>query len=136
VSIARRLLNLARAELRGAFDGFRDGRSSAWPPPPETAPREPEERAQGASEERRQEPPRRRRGADLDDAELRRYYANLELPLGAPAGEVKASYRRLVRRYHPDRHQSDPEQARIATQLAQELRVAYEALMQHLGRSA
>jgi DnaJ-domain-containing protein 1 len=125
VSIAKRLYNLARAELREALGGL--GRPTlSFEPSADRAP-EPEPE--------REPPPRRRRGsADLDDAELRRYYANLELPLGAPAAEVKAAYRRLMRRYHPDRHQNDPEQARVATLLAQELSAAYEALMRHLER--
>src|SRR5687767_7998959 len=46
---------------------------------------------------------------DRETADIRRYYANLELPIGAPLSEVKAAYRRLMRRYHPDRHQHDPD---------------------------
>lgn len=65
--------------------------------------------------------------------DVRRFYANLELPLGAGVGEVKAAYRRLMRRYHPDKHSTDPERARAATVLAHELRTAYEGLLRHLG---
>lgn len=67
--------------------------------------------------------------------EIRRFYANLELPLGATAEEVKAAYRRLMRRYHPDKHSKDPERARAANRLAHELRQAYEGLLQHLGHT-
>jgi curved DNA-binding protein CbpA len=69
-----------------------------------------------------------------DNAEIRRYYANLELPIGAPLSEVKAAYRRLMRRYHPDRHQHDPERAKAANELAQRLREAYEGLTAHLEK--
>ena len=69
-----------------------------------------------------------------DSADIRRYYANLELPLGAPLSEVKAAYRRLMRRYHPDRHQHDPERTKAANELAQRLREAYEGLTEHLGK--
>lgn len=64
---------------------------------------------------------------------IARYYANLELPVGASVGEVKAAYRRLMRRYHPDRHLDDPERAAAAHRLAHELRVAYEGLLVHLA---
>ena len=52
---------------------------------------------------------------------------------GATSLEVKAAYRRLMRRYHPDLHHGDREKAEVATRLAQELRVAYEKLLAHLG---
>jgi DnaJ-domain-containing protein 1 len=133
------LFNLARAELRDAVDGLRQGapftRAEHEPFRPEPTP-EPEPEREPPKQE---EPPRRRRRgvpADLDQEEVRRYYANLELPLGASADEVKAAYRRLMRRYHPDHHQADSERAKVATKLAQELRVAYESLMAHLERQA
>ena len=62
-----------------------------------------------------------------------RWYGNLELPIGAPANEVKAAYRRLVRRYHPDHHARDPGRAAIATKLSLELREAYEGLLTYLA---
>lgn len=61
------------------------------------------------------------------------YYANLELPAGAAADEVKRAYRRLVSRYHPDRHANDPTKQDAANEVARKLREAYEALLQHLG---
>jgi DnaJ-domain-containing protein 1 len=69
-----------------------------------------------------------------DAAELHRFYANLELPFGATADEVKRAYRRLIGRYHPDRHHDDPERSATAHRLSQELRGAYEGLMRHLSR--
>lgn len=65
--------------------------------------------------------------------EIQRYYANLELPLGAPLEEVKGAYKRLMRRYHPDLHQQDPERAQAATRLAQALRSAYDGLVAYLS---
>ncbi len=72
--------------------------------------------------------------AAADSPEVRRFYANLELPIGAPLDEVKAAYRRLMRRYHPDKHHADPERAAAANRLAHELRAAYEGLLRHLSR--
>ena len=113
LSIRRRLWDLARAELNDLMDRVAEGahaaRGTATDDVAIPSPEE-EERAQ----------------------RLARYYANLELPVGAPWDEVKRAYRRLMRRYHPDRHYGDPEKARIATELSQELRVAYEGLREHL----
>ena len=39
------------------------------------------------------------------------YYAALEIPSTATQGEIKRSYRRLVRRYHPDLHLQTIDQA-------------------------
>ena len=43
--------------------------------------------------------------------ELREYYRLLELPHNAGVEEIKASYRRLARRYHPDVNPDNREQA-------------------------
>jgi DnaJ-domain-containing protein 1 len=66
--------------------------------------------------------------------EVRRWYARLELPYGAPMDEVKHSYRRLMRLYHPDRHTSDADTEAIATRISQDITVAYEGLSQWLQR--
>lgn len=76
---------------------------------------------------------RRGRSARAPETDVRRWYANLELPYGAPADEVRAAYRRLMRRYHPDRHFNDADAQRVATELSQALRRAYEGLLGHLG---
>jgi DnaJ-domain-containing protein 1 len=68
------------------------------------------------------------------DREIAQHYANLELPYGADWPTVKRQYRRLMARYHPDRHQKDPEKAAVANRLAAELTRAYEALEAHLHR--
>ena len=73
---------------------------------------------------------------ETESADIRKFYANLELPIGAPLSEVKAAYRRLMRRYHPDRHQHDPARAKAANELAQKLREAYDGLTAHLERSS
>lgn len=56
------------------------------------------------------------------------YYARLELTYGAPWDEVKISYRRLMRRYHPDMHAHSPEKLKAATEVAQALTQAYNEL--------
>jgi DnaJ-class molecular chaperone len=55
----------------------------------------------------------------------------LELPYGAPLYNVKASYKRLMKKYHPDKFQSD-EQRETATELVKKLNEAYAELTKHL----
>lgn len=62
-------------------------------------------------------------------AEIRQAYAVMELPLGASSEEVRKAYKRLLRRYHPDKHQQHPERLDHATELTQAIRQHYELLM-------
>lgn len=68
------------------------------------------------------------------DKEIAQHYANLELPYGAGLDEVKKQYRRLMARYHPDRHHRDPRKSEVANRLAAELTRSYDALVEHLSR--
>ncbi len=63
---------------------------------------------------------------------LAQYYANLEVPVGADLETVKRAYRKLMRRYHPDRHADDPAKFKTATELAQSLTRAYMEVKKHL----
>ena len=70
-------------------------------------------RAAGRQEKRPFESPR--------DKQIAQYYANLELEPRASIEDVRTAYRRLMRKYHPDRHQGDAERHRAATELTSEL---------------
>lgn len=119
MSLRRRFINVARAEVSSWFRRFPEGE----------APRgEPAFAASSADSARREHD-----GRDPITQDIARYYANLELPVGASADEVRAAYKRLMRRYHPDHHLTDDTKAEAATQLARELRHAYESLLHHLG---
>src|SRR3954453_10506175 len=50
-------------------------------------------------------------------------FAALELPPGAPPDEIAATYRRLAKRWHPDRGGGEAAAARMA-----EINVAYDVL--------
>ena len=63
--------------------------------------------------------------------QLSQYYANLELEPGASLDEVRRAYRELMNRYHPDKHIGDPERHKAATELAQSLSRAFDALLAH-----
>lgn len=59
---------------------------------------------------------------------LRQDYANLEVSFGAPFEEVKRSYKKLLRRYHPDRHSSDPEKLKLATEITTKINESYNRI--------
>ena len=70
----------------------------------------------------------------VQDPTLASFYANLELPYGADVEAVREARRRLLRRYHPDLHSSDPEKKRTATRVAQGLNRAHDELVGRLTR--
>ena len=78
-------------------------------------------------------PPRTPRTASGDDA-IRKAYAALEVPAGSDFETVRKSYRRLMRKYHPDLHGGTPEKHRAATDLTQRLTQSYKTLEKHLRR--
>lgn len=67
--------------------------------------------------------------------ELQRAYANLELTPPVTAEQAKAAWRKLMARYHPDRHQADPQKAELATKVAARLTEAYRLVREHLERA-
>jgi DnaJ-domain-containing protein 1 len=98
-------------------------RTSA-PPPRASAPPPPRR------DEKRKAPPPS--GPPIGDKRLRELYAQLEVPYGASFEEVKKSFRRLMRKYHPDLHAGNPQKHKTATQLTMSLTQAYNELEQHL----
>lgn len=105
-------------EDRGGLEGvFGEG-----VPPGEVGPDGFEQIGQGTSGQPRYEQPK------SGEKTLREYYANLEVEYGADMDTVKESYRRLMRKYHPDRYTNDPRMERLATELSQELTRAYQAI--------
>jgi curved DNA-binding protein CbpA len=49
-------------------------------------------------------------------------------------GELTRAWKKLARRYHPDRHAGDPARQATATRLLQDLHHAYRELAAYLGR--
>lgn len=133
MSLGRRILNVAKAELGDAARRVKRSAEQLFEPSPAADGPDPEVEAI-------REQIRREEEAGLGDPrpgldvppEVRTWYGNLELPIGADAAEVKAAYRRLMRRYHPDKHALDPAQAKVAHEITQKLRAAYEGLTEHL----
>lgn len=65
--------------------------------------------------------------------EVARAYANLELTPPASLDEAKAAWRKLMAKYHPDRHQGDEKKLELATKVAARLTDAYRVVREHLG---
>lgn len=53
------------------------------------------------------------------------YYANLELPFGAGFDEIKSSYKRLLKKYHPDKFYGNEKKLAIAQDVVKKLNMAY-----------
>jgi DnaJ-domain-containing protein 1 len=62
------------------------------------------------------------------------YYAHLEVAYGADLQTVTESWKRLLRKYHPDLFSNDPEKQAIANQLVQELNHSYTELKKYLSK--
>src|SRR5690625_3970171 len=62
------------------------------------------------------------------------WHARLEVSMDADTDEVTASFRRLVRIYHPDVYAAEPKHADMAIQMTQHLIRAYRGIMEHRGR--
>jgi DnaJ-domain-containing protein 1 len=63
-------------------------------------------------------------------------YRSFELAPDAPMEKVRASYRRLMRLYHPDKHTGDAEKQRIATEITQRLTESFVKIREYRGKSA
>lgn len=54
------------------------------------------------------------------------YYGNLELPYGVGFDEIKKAYRKLLKKYHPDKFHNDERKLKIAQDVVKKLNIAYE----------
>lgn len=75
-----------------------------------------------------QEPHKAKGFAPGPDERLRKDYANLETPFGAPFAEVNRAHKRLLRKYHPDHFSQDPEKYKLATEITQKLNESFQRI--------
>jgi curved DNA-binding protein CbpA len=68
------------------------------------------------------------------DEALRAAYRALEVPPGSDFETVRKSYRRLMRKYHPDLHAGSPAAQRDANEVAQRLTQSYKLLEKQLRK--
>lgn len=62
-----------------------------------------------------------------------RAYRALEVPVGSDRETVKKGYRRVMKAYHQDRFDEDPERREIAGEVSQRLNAAYETVTTYLN---
>lgn len=163
MSIGRRLIDLARAELNSLLDraARADEDDDFGTPTDHLSDRELEEElerrrqareeteraahgARRAGSTRASEPlnegagarrrPEFRRASSDDPNSLRRAYAALEVPPGSNFETVRRAYRTLMRKYHPDLHTATPEKQKAANEITQKLTDAYKLLEKKLRR--
>lgn len=60
--------------------------------------------------------------------ELKKDYELLEVSFGAPFPEVKKAYKKMMSRYHPDKHSASQESLNRATDLSQKINGAYRRI--------
>lgn len=56
-------------------------------------------------------------------------FINLEIPPTASIEQVRQSYKKLLRRYHPDRHADNQQKQQMATTITQKLNVSYQRIV-------
>lgn len=98
---------------------FKDAAEEAW----ERAYQKAQEKAGGSFV-----PP----GVDRE-VQMRKWYRVLELEPGAGPDEIRSAYRKMMRKYHPDRYASSPEKYEAATEVARKITDAYNGLKETVG---
>ena len=63
--------------------------------------------------------------------QLKTDYANLEVPPGSSMEVVRKNYKRLLVKYHPDRHASDPERFETATRVTQKINESFQRIKKY-----
>lgn len=71
-------------------------------------------------------------GLRREDPKIAEYYRTLNLAYGAEFPEVKAAFRKLMRKYHPDLHGANPKKHKAATELSMRVTQAYNELEKYL----
>ena len=56
-------------------------------------------------------------------------FINLEVLPTASLEEVRRSYKKLLRKYHPDRHADNPQKQQMATRITQKLNASYQRIV-------
>lgn len=117
----KRLIDIARANLNHFSDQRADEKKSTG------SPEEP------AFDFNASEPGRTSSPKQAHDP-LARYYANLEVSPGADRDAVKTAWKRMMKKYHPDLHDSDPEKRKTAEELTRRLTESYQILDKELAK--
>lgn len=66
---------------------------------------------------------------------LKKDYANLEVGFKAPFTEAKKAYKRLLRKYHPDRFANNPRKLKIATEITKKINESFNRIREYEKKS-
>jgi len=86
------------------------------------------ERARKRAEEEARNRTSARHPSTARDPRLAAAYEYLGLPFGTPLEEVKAKYKKLLLKHHPDRHAGHPENVRKATETSARINEAWRII--------
>lgn len=121
MSLTRRLRRIARAQIGDLWSRStdRDDRAEQWPDDLNF------DAARTTSKDGSTE-------ASAVPEDVARAYRALEVPVGSDRKTVKNGYRRVMKAYHQDRFDEDPERREIAGEVSQRLNAAYETVTTYL----
>lgn len=120
MSLTRRLRRIIRSHLgRLRSDPFEEG----------------SEPGHSASQEASRERSAEEEGTGDVPPDVAEAYRALEVPVGSEREAVKKGYRRVMKKYHQDRYQNDPEKREIAGEVSKRLNGAYERVLEYLDAS-
>ena len=140
MSITKRLIDLAKSNLNALLDRVGDSEHDSLDDmsdqelEAELKRRREERESRAAETEQRARDRARQAAGGTRENKIAQYYAQLEVPYGSDFDTVKQSYRRLMRKYHPDLHGGTTEKQRAATDLTQRLTQAYKTLEKRLRK--
>lgn len=69
-----------------------------------------------------------------NEAQLAEWYRVLDVEPHADMALIKSSYRKLMRKYHPDMHAGNPGKQKAATELSMRVTSAYNGLVAHYDK--
>lgn len=69
-----------------------------------------------------------------NEAQLAEWYRVLDVEPNADMALIKSSYRKLMRKYHPDMHAGNPGKQKAATELSMRVTSAYNGLVAHYDK--
>ncbi len=119
MSLTRRLRRLIQAELGRLRDDPLDDEATGAQPDAEA--RSPDDASASKEAESPDVPP------DVAEA-----YRALEVPVGSGREAVKKGYRRVMKKYHQDRFQNDPDKYEVAGEVSKRLNQARDRVLDYL----
>lgn len=67
-------------------------------------------------------------------AEELSHYRALEVQPGADFEQIKAAYKTMIKKYHPDRFAKQPDKQKIAIEITQRINIAYSYFEKKFGK--